>query len=165
MNRNIILTILFTIIIIGGFFFYDNYFKEDLGEETLVISVRNIYEGDANDILRTGAVWGKSQEETKKEIILSVNAQEVVNDLYGEITSYPATATIEWSATDGWQPATQYFTFENLLNQNVDNVKLAGRFNGQLEFIKFYEEIIKIRLKPNGSYYTEELIGYSENNS
>src|SRR3990167_6140792 len=131
----IILPILILLVI--GIFFLANQ-----SQETNKLDVENVYSGNPEDVLTTGIVEGKKIEEGNSlKIIPSVNADEPLNvsDLYGEITAYPAVATIIYSNNEGFLPVTQYLTFKNYRNINVNNVGIAGRFNGDLRRVKLFE--------------------------
>ena len=133
------------LILIGGILFIsEDFFDDGLGEPTYGskehYQMLNTYEGDNNDILE-------------------------ISDLHGEITTYPAVAEIKWSSSDGWLPADQYFTFENKKEIPIDNVKIAGRFNGELITKKLYELVSVEKFMVNGSWMDEEGINYTTNYS
>jgi len=145
MNKKTKIVLIFiTILIFGlGFFFISRGFDDGLGELDYGTKEQYLefrYEGGVDDILET-------------------------SDLHGRITSYPAVAEIKWSSTSGWIPATQYFTFENLKDIPIDNVRIATRFSGELRKAKLWEQVAVEKFMPNGSYIEINVIGSHPNSS
>ncbi len=152
-KKNLIIGIVLIFIALGIGIYYNNFMDDGIGE------------GTHEQYINTGIDYD--------EVLIA-------SDLHGEITSYPAVATVYYTR-DGWIPAEQYFTFENKKAIPINNVRLAVRFNGQLSSGKIYQlvtktkyivsgsEIIIIGQHPNGSdeleiqltykpYYVEEFV-------
>ena len=126
-TKKIIIGVVMVLII--GFIGYFTLFNDNLGEPTYgskeQYEMLNNYEGNNNDILE-------------------------INDLNGEIKSYPAVVEFMYSSTDGWLAGDQYITFKNKKGIPIENVKIAGRFNGELITKKLYELISVEKFMNNG---------------